>query len=360
MNRFLALCLSIIIILNSFTTTVLASTIIKKTKIHQITTCEKYLNSNFEKYIECLNDEVFSSKHFLKLSVNKKNDIQSLLAISNILQENVDDQLLTSQMALKIWKEILDSPYKGKIKKEKLQKVLFQYLELTYLTAPLAPRVSGSSSKSLSVIDYQNNLYSRISNDCGQPGSQRGWRDTQPVLSVIDLRNAIIRNGNFQCSNQNTIWIRNSQNIVLDNVVSWHGSDNPLEIRDSVFIIVKNSIIGNSPSNKCIETENSIVFFYNVTVHDCLKAFAGERTSDVRPEIIFFINSSFSLRAKPESYDFFCDSKVDGKYGKIYVRALRRSSDNINCPIIRELPTGLIEAIEANDFVYLRQLVSNL
>jgi hypothetical protein len=105
---------------------VMAASVLKKTKIHQITSCEKYLNSKFEKYIDCLNNEVFTSKHFLKLSVNKKNDIQSLLAISNILQENVDDQLLTSQSALMIWNEILNSPYKGKIKKKKLQKVLEQ------------------------------------------------------------------------------------------------------------------------------------------------------------------------------------------------------------------------------------------
>jgi hypothetical protein len=126
MNRFLALCLSIIIILNSFTTTVLASTIIKKTKIHQITTCEKYLNSNFEKYIECLNEEVFTSNHFAKLSKNKKNDIQSLLAISNILQENVEDGFISNEKVTLIWNQILNSPYKSKVKKSELQDVLEQ------------------------------------------------------------------------------------------------------------------------------------------------------------------------------------------------------------------------------------------
>ena len=125
-KRVLVFFVSFILVYNSFTTSVLAVSVLKKTKIHQITSCEKYLNSKFEKYIDCLNNEVFTSKHFLKLSVNKKNDIQSLLAISNILQENVDDQLLTSQSALMIWNQILNSPYKGKIKKKKLQKVLEQ------------------------------------------------------------------------------------------------------------------------------------------------------------------------------------------------------------------------------------------
>ena len=50
----------------------MASTVIKKTKIHQITSCQKYLNINFDKYIECLNEEVFTSAHFAKLSKKAK------------------------------------------------------------------------------------------------------------------------------------------------------------------------------------------------------------------------------------------------------------------------------------------------
>lgn len=126
MKKFTVFLISTILIFNSFTITVLASTVIKKIKIHQITSCEKYLNTNFEKYIECLNEEVFTSKHFAKLSKNKKNDIQSLLAISNILQENVEDGFISDQKVLIIWDQILNSPYKAKIKKKELQKVLEQ------------------------------------------------------------------------------------------------------------------------------------------------------------------------------------------------------------------------------------------
>ena len=126
MKKFTVFLISTILIFNSFTTTVLASTVIKKTKIHQVTSCEKYLNKNFEKYIECLNEEVFTSKHFAKLSKNKKNDLQSLLAISNILQENVDDGFISNKEVLSIWGQILNSPYKAKIKKKELKKVLEQ------------------------------------------------------------------------------------------------------------------------------------------------------------------------------------------------------------------------------------------
>ena len=126
MKKFAVFLISTILIFNSFTTTVLASTVIKKIKIHQITSCEKYLNTNFEKYIECLNEEVFTSTYFAKLSKNKKNDIQSLLAISNILQENVEDGFISDKKVLLIWSQILNSPYKAKIKKKELQKVLEQ------------------------------------------------------------------------------------------------------------------------------------------------------------------------------------------------------------------------------------------
>ncbi|MDA7704075.1 hypothetical protein N8794_00430 [Candidatus Pelagibacter sp.] len=126
MKRVLVFFVSSILVYNSFTTSVLAVSTIKKTKIHQITSCEKYLNSKFEKYIDCLNEEVFTSKQFAKLSKNKKNDIQSLLAISNILQENVEDGFISDQKVLLIWDQILNSPYKAKIKKKELQKVLEQ------------------------------------------------------------------------------------------------------------------------------------------------------------------------------------------------------------------------------------------
>ncbi len=126
MRKIIVFFISSVLVLNSFTTTALASSILNKTKIHEITNCESVLNSSFEAYIECLNDQVFTSKHFSKLSKNKKNDIQSLLAIANILSENIEDEFLSKPKAVNIWNKIINYPYKGKIKKQKLQKVLEQ------------------------------------------------------------------------------------------------------------------------------------------------------------------------------------------------------------------------------------------
>ena len=126
MRKIIVFFISSILILNSFTITVLAASILNKTKIHEITSCESVLNSSFEAYVECLNDQVFTSKHFSKLSKNKKKDIQSLLAIANILSENIEDEFLSKPKAVNIWNKIINYPYKGKIKKKKLQKVLEQ------------------------------------------------------------------------------------------------------------------------------------------------------------------------------------------------------------------------------------------
>ena len=126
MRKIIVFFISSVLVLNSFTTTALASSILNKTKIHEITNCESVLNSSFEAYIECLNDQVFTSKHFSKLSKNKKNDIQSLLAIANILSENIEDEFLSKPKAVNIWNKIINYPYKGKIKKKKLKKVLEQ------------------------------------------------------------------------------------------------------------------------------------------------------------------------------------------------------------------------------------------
>ena len=126
MRKLLSYFCCLIIVFNQITTSANAASILQKTKIHEITSCESVLNSSFETYIECLNEQVFTSKHFGKLSKNKKNDIQSLLAIANILSENVEDGFLSKSKAVDNWMQIIKSPYKGKIKKKKLQEILEQ------------------------------------------------------------------------------------------------------------------------------------------------------------------------------------------------------------------------------------------
>ena len=88
----------------------------------------------------------------------------------------------------------------------------------------------------------------------------------------------IVKGGIFDCSLQNTIFVQNAKNLVIDNITSSRGSDNPIEIRDS-FVFVKDSIFEDSYDNKCVETENGIVIFYNNLFANCKLGFDMELTS---------------------------------------------------------------------------------
>tara|TARA_B110000046_G_C12918296_1_gene365921 strand:- start:73 stop:876 length:804 start_codon:yes stop_codon:yes gene_type:complete len=215
----------------------------------------------------------------------------------------------------------------------------------------------GESSNQMVTKDFKNQIYMRDERGCGNKGSQVGNRYSSPVLAVVSKKNMKLQHGHFDCSTQNTIWIANSENIILDDVSAWNGSDNALEIRNSKFILVKNSVFGKTRGNKCIETENSIVIFYNVVLHDCIKAFAGERTSRHYPELILFLNSKVSLIPDHTNYTFVCDSRVPHRYGLILVSKTIWSAKNVNCPISSDIPDGLIDAILKDDLETIRKLI---
>ena len=219
---------------------------------------------------------------------------------------------------------------------------------------------SGKSETNLAVTDFGGAVYQRTDKNCGFSGAQSGNRDSSSALAVIGKKNIRITNGHFECSTQNTIWIKRSENVILDNITSWRGSDNAIEIRDSKYVIVKNSTLGKTYGNKCIETENSIVILYNVTMHDCPKGFAGERTSPKNPELVLIINSTISLRPDNKNYDFVCDSRVKAAYGHIAVVGTTRASKNINCSLKRSVPNGLIAALERDDIAEIRKILEPL
>jgi len=222
---------------------------------------------------------------------------------------------------------------------------------------PIYSPNGGESSNKMVTKDFKNQVYMRNERGCGNKGTQRGSRHDSPVLAVIFKKNLKLQHGHFDCSTQNTIWINNSENIILDNVSAWNGSDNALEIRHSKFVVVKNSVFGKTRGNKCIETENSIVIFYNVVLHDCIKAFAGERTSTHEPELILFLNSKVSLIPDHTNFTFVCDSRVPRRYGLILVSKTIWSAKNVNCPILSDVPDGLIDAILKDDLETIRKLI---
>ena len=124
MKKIFTYFLSVIFFLNQISATANAVTIEKKLKIHQLSNCINIYKDNFNEYIDCLNNEVFSSNKFAKLSTKSKRDIKSLLSIANILGENIEDKFLKEEQVISIWKDILDTKYKKKIKKKKLSQIL--------------------------------------------------------------------------------------------------------------------------------------------------------------------------------------------------------------------------------------------
>ena len=124
MKKIFTYFLSVIFFLNQISATANAVTIEKKLKIHQLSSCINIYKDNFNKYIDCLNNEVFSSNKFVKLSTKSKRDINSLLSIANILGENIEDEFLNEEQVVSIWQDILDTKYKKKIKKKKLSQIL--------------------------------------------------------------------------------------------------------------------------------------------------------------------------------------------------------------------------------------------
>ena len=225
---------------------------------------------------------------------------------------------------------------------------------------PLTYHYEESSNRSLRKVDLDNKFYYRNEAGCGSKGSQHGDRHGSAILSIHRSKDLHIKNAHLECSTQNTIYVTNSENIFLENIAAMRGSDNALEIRDSQYVVIKDSVFSRVPANKCVETENSIVIFYNVVLTACEKGFAGERTSNSQPEVIFFIDSHIQVRNSDDAYAFVCDSRVRNNYGELIITGTSTNSSNVNCPISRQIPDGLRVAIEENDIDTIRRLLEPL
>ena len=226
----------------------------------------------------------------------------------------------------------------------------YETSERVQINNPYQYHYERTSKGNLAVHDFQNKVFYRAEDGCGDKRNQGGSRHSAAVVSVLGSENLVLRNAHFECSTQNTIIVENSNNVVLENISAAFGSDNALEIRDSKYVIVKDSLFSDVRGNKCVETENSVVFFVNVFFTRCEKGFAGERTSVTEPDIIFFIDSRINVLRDEEAYAFVCDSRVSAEYGIIYLIGSQFNAKNVNCRVSRELPEGLLLAIEESDF----------
>ena len=172
--------------------------------------------------------------------------------------------------------------------------------------------------------DFGDKLFSNNQKGCGKRKYQNGYRKSAAVLYLTG-ENFIIENGAFDCSLQNTIYVEGAKNLVIQNVTSSRGSDNPIEIRDS-FVFVQNSTFKDSVDNKCVETENGIVVFYNNTFSNCRNAFDMELTKssfyilrknyELNYSAVVFLKNNF-LKIRDDA--FHCHDRRKNGSGNVFL-----------------------------------------
>lgn len=229
--------------------------------------------------------------------------------------------------------------------------------------------------------DFGEKIYSNNVKGCGYQKYQKGDRKRESVLFLTGA-DFIVKGGIFDCSLQNTVFVQNAKNLVIDNITSSRGSDNPIEIRDS-FVFVKDSIFEDSYDNKCVETENGIVIFYNNMFANCKLGFDMELTSSkfytrkksgelnyssLNYSAAVFIENNFS-RIRDDA--FHChDRRKDGK-GNVYLflknnefsgqggYTFRKFGKKKSCLNIVKISSELEKAIKSNNLKSAFSLIKN-
>jgi len=229
--------------------------------------------------------------------------------------------------------------------------------------------------------DFGKEIYSNNAKGCGYQKYQKGDRKRESVLYLTG-EDFIVKGGIFDCSLQNTIFVKNAKNLVIEQITSSRGSDNPIEIRDS-FVFVKDSIFEDSYDNKCVETENGIVIFYNNIFSNCKNGFDMELTSStiyttnkygewnfssLNYSAAVFLENNFS---KIRDDAFHChDRRKDGK-GNVYLflknnefsgqsgYTFRKFGKKKDCLKIVKISTELEKAIKSNNLNSAFSLIKN-
>ena len=163
--------------------------------------------------------------------------------------------------------------------------------------------------------DLSGKVFKNYKLGCGDSKFQNGNRETESVLNIFYSHNARITGGNFECSLQNVIYARSNENLIISSVNASKGSDNAIEIRDS-FALVKHSVFSESPQNKCIESENGIVIFYDNVIRDCLNGFDLEKTDYKNYAAAIFLNNTF-IAIENDAYN--CHDRISGEENNVYL-----------------------------------------
>ena len=205
-------------------------------------------------------------------------------------------------------------------------------------------RINGKSH------NFDNKVFSNNLVDCGDKQYQKGSRKYESILYLTgnDFK---IEGGIFDCSLQNTIFVERATNLVIENVTSSRGSDNPLEIRNS-YVFVRNSTFKDSKSNKCVETENGIVIFYRNTFSNCRNGHDMELTKSGYAVSVFLENRFIKIRGDGFNchgnvFLFLKNNTFSGQAGETF----RKFGKRISCKNVFQIPKELEDSIKANNHI---------
>ncbi len=222
--------------------------------------------------------------------------------------------------------------------------------------------------------DFGDKLFSNNQKGCGKRKYQKGDRKRAAILYLTG-ENFIVENGAFDCSLQNTIYVQRAKNLVIQNITSSRGSDNAIEIRDS-FVFVQNSTFKDSIDNKCVETENGIVVFYNNTFSNCRNAFDMELTKSSfyisgknyklnYSAVVFFKNKFLKIRDDA----FHCHDRRKNGSGNVFLflknntfsgksgYTFRKFGKKKDCLKVINISTELENAIISNNTSKIYELI---
>ena len=205
-------------------------------------------------------------------------------------------------------------------------------------------RINGKSH------NFDNKVFSNNLVGCGDRQYQKGSRKNESILYLTGTDFKIV-GGIFDCSLQNTIFVERATNLVIENVTSSRGSDNPLEIRNS-YVFVRNSTFKDSVTNKCVETENGIVIFYRNTFSNCRNGHDMELTKSGYAVSVFLENRFIKIRddgfnCHGNVFLFLKNNTFSGQAGYTFRKFGKRKT----CKNVFQIPKELEDSIKANNHI---------
>ena len=120
MKGVISIIISMILILNP--TSLYAKSIYQKTKFHKVS-CNLD-NLNFQNFFICLDDNLFKDFNIKWNKSKKTNEIKHILYVGSVISDAVEEKFINQKTAKNAWSKFINSDYKSKIKKNKLQKFL--------------------------------------------------------------------------------------------------------------------------------------------------------------------------------------------------------------------------------------------